>query len=114
MRALVIAALIVSCTNTDDEPRPTDAELHEKVDCFDVWTVADLCEVPCASELHHQMSQAIPPACVGTFPFGLTGGPRMWDCHPDAVFEYEGVRGCCARDGLGDERTVYFAVCEGE
>jgi pterin-4a-carbinolamine dehydratase len=104
MRYVVLAALLCSCA--DD--RPTEAELHEKVTCAMAWTAADDCEVPCAAMVRETVESS-QPDCVGSFT-STAGTAQTWACHPDFAFDYEGVRGCCAR--IQDDPTIYFAACE--
>lgn len=108
--------VLVACGSSAERPpdahvRPTGQELHEKVDCSDAWSADFTCEVPCADELRPAVSRGT--ACSATAP-AANGGTIQWGCAADALFTWRGVMGCCARAGIGDEKTVYFVVCDGQ
>ncbi len=118
MKLLAISILLLGACGDDESMTPTvDASLHEKQDCSDVWGSRHTCETPCADEVHENaQGQSPQSSCTGT------AGAETWKCFegsatvPSSVFEYMGVRGCCAKRSTHDPEpngyTVYFVACD--
>lgn len=95
-----------------------NSSLHEKVDCSGVWGSRHTCEVPCADEIHpNAQGQSPGSSCSGSL-VNPGGTAITWECYEGAqtsVFEYMGVRGCCAKRSTPNPPnsfSVYFIECD--